>query len=56
MATPHVVGVAALLVSLGCTRQENLSMLTSTARNPITGLRGTWTPAYGYGSWTPRPR
>jgi serine protease len=49
MATPHVAGVAALLASQGCTRQENLSVLTSTARNPVTGLRGTWTPAYGYG-------
>jgi subtilisin family serine protease len=49
MATPHVAGVAGLLASLGCTRQGILSAMTSTARNPITGLRGSWTPDYGYG-------
>jgi subtilisin family serine protease len=49
MATPHVAGVAGLLASMGCTRGENLSVLTSTARHPITGARGVWTPDYGYG-------
>lgn len=49
MATPHVAGVAGLLASLTCTRPQILSLLTSTARNPVTGARGVWTPDYGYG-------
>lgn len=49
MATPHAAGVAGLLASMGCTRQENVSVLTSTARQPVTGIRGVWTPEYGYG-------
>jgi serine protease len=49
MATPHVAGVAGLLAAMGCSRDENVSLLTSTARQPVTGIRGVWTPAYGYG-------
>jgi subtilisin family serine protease len=49
MATPHVAGVAGLLASLGCARQQNVDVLTSTARQPVTGARGVWTPEYGYG-------
>ena len=49
MATPHVAGVAALLVSLGCSRERTITLLTSTARQPVVGLRGVWTPVYGYG-------
>lgn len=49
MATPHVSGVAALLVSMGCDRAPVLSILTSTARHPVAGVRGVWTPVYGYG-------
>jgi serine protease len=49
MATPHAAGVAGLLASLGCARQQNIDVLTSTARQPVTGARGAWTPQYGYG-------
>jgi subtilisin family serine protease len=49
MATPHAAGVVALLVSMGCARDQTISLLTSTARQPITGLRGVWTPLYGSG-------
>ncbi|HEV8683483.1 MAG TPA: S8 family serine peptidase [Actinomycetota bacterium] len=49
MATPHAAGVAGLLASMGCTRQQNVDVLTSTARQPVTGSRGVWTPEYGYG-------
>jgi len=49
MATPHAAGVAALLASMGCTRAQNIDALTSTARQPLTGARGIWTPKYGYG-------
>ena len=49
MAAPHAAGVAALVAAQGCTDDEILTALTSTARDPITGLRGTWDPAYGYG-------
>ena len=49
MATPHVAGVAALLASMGCTREQTISLITSTARQPFLSLRGVWSPAYGYG-------
>ena len=48
-ATAHVSGVAALLVSLGCDRAAVVDLLTSTARTPGLGERGTWTPTHGYG-------
>jgi subtilisin family serine protease len=49
MAAPHVAGVAALLSSLGCSRDETFELLTSTARRPFTDVRGGWDPQYGYG-------
>jgi subtilisin family serine protease len=49
MATPHAAGVVALLASMGCPRDQAISVLTSTARQPTTGARGEWTPAYGFG-------
>jgi subtilisin family serine protease len=49
MATPHVAGVAALLAAQGRSVDEIYSTLTSTARTPGLGLRGVFTPTYGYG-------
>ncbi len=49
MATPHVAGVAALLAAQGRSVSNIYATLTSTARTPVTGLRGVFTPAYGYG-------
>jgi serine protease len=49
MATPHVAGAAALLAAQGCEREQTISVLASTARNPVTGQRGVWDPAYGFG-------
>lgn len=51
MAAPHVSGVAALVKSKGCTRQQTLDILTSTSRQPFTNppVRGVYTPAYGWG-------
>lgn len=49
MASPHVAGVAALLVAQRRTRLGVLKALTSTARTPGVGLRGVWNPEYGYG-------
>lgn len=49
MAAPHVAGVAALVMARGCTAAQTLDLLTSTARQPILGLRGLYTPLYGYG-------
>ena len=49
MATPHVAGAAAPLTAQGRTVEQVYSMLKSTARAPITGSRGTYTPAFGFG-------
>lgn len=49
VAAPHVAGAAALLRSMGCSTEEAVSLLTSTARNPITGHRGEWNSIYGKG-------
>jgi serine protease len=49
MATPHVAGVAALLTAEGRNVDAVYSVLKSTARTPVTGSRGTFTPTYGYG-------
>jgi serine protease len=49
MATPHVAGVAALLTAQGRTADQVIAALESTARTPLLGTRGTFTPAYGYG-------
>ncbi|HEX7187147.1 MAG TPA: S8 family serine peptidase [Actinomycetes bacterium] len=49
MATPHVAGVAALLAAQGRSVDAIYTALTSTARTPGVGLRGVFTPTYGYG-------
>jgi serine protease len=49
MATPHVAGVAALLTAQGRSVTEVFDVLKSTARTPGVGLRGVYTPVYGYG-------
>ena len=48
-ASPHVAGVAALLAGAGLTNQEIVDCVTTTALNPVTGLRGQSDPVYGYG-------
>jgi serine protease len=49
MATPHVAGVAALLTAQGRTPANVVRVLKQTARTPVTGTRGVYTPVYGYG-------
>ena len=49
MATPHVAGVAALLFAQGRTAANVLSTLLTTSRQGVTGVRGSFTPQYGYG-------
>jgi serine protease len=49
MATPHVAGVAALLAAQGRSVDGIYAALTSTARTPGAGVRGVFTPVYGYG-------
>lgn len=49
MASPHVAGVAALLAAQGRSVDNIYSTLRTTARTPVTGLRGVFTPVYGYG-------
>ena len=49
MATPHVAGVAALLTAQGRSVQQVFNVLKATARTPVAGTRGTFTPTYGYG-------
>jgi serine protease len=48
-ATPHVSGVAALLKAQGCTRKQILRIFLATSRQGNSEVRGTYTPAYGYG-------
>ncbi|MGH2691302.1 MAG: S8 family serine peptidase [Actinomycetota bacterium] len=48
-AAPLVAGVAAMLAQSGATNDEIVRCITSTALNPVTGLRGTYEPTYGYG-------
>jgi subtilisin family serine protease len=49
MASPHAAGTAALLLGQGCTRRQTLNIITQTARHPVTGARGTFSPLYGRG-------
>jgi subtilisin family serine protease len=49
MATPHVAGVAALLTAQGRSRTDVVRILKQTARTPVTGTRGAYTPAFGHG-------
>ncbi|MFI2487143.1 S8 family serine peptidase [Promicromonospora kroppenstedtii] len=49
MATPHVAGVAALLFAQGRSLADVEAAVLYTARDPLLGLRGLWTPLYGYG-------
>jgi serine protease len=49
MATPHVAGVAALLTAQGRSRADVVRILKQTARTPVAGTRGTYTPTFGYG-------
>ena len=49
VATPHVAGAAALLTAQGRDVFQVYEVLQETARNPVTGLRGTYDPVYGYG-------
>ena len=49
MASPHVAGVAALLVAAGCTGPQTFDLLKDTARQPQTDQRGVFTPTFGYG-------
>ena len=48
MATPHVAGVAALLVAQGRTAENVKSALIDTARTPGLGT-GLYTTSYGHG-------
>jgi subtilisin family serine protease len=49
MAAPHVSGVAALLLAQGRSAADVVSTLRSTARDPLTGRRGSYSPTHGYG-------
>ncbi|MBA2529945.1 MAG: S8 family serine peptidase [Euzebyales bacterium] len=49
MATPHAAGVAALLTAQGRDVFQVYEVLKDTARTPVVGTRGTYTPTYGYG-------
>jgi subtilisin family serine protease len=49
MATPHVAGVAALLTAQGRSVADVYDVLLATSRQPVTGLRGVYTPTHGFG-------
>jgi serine protease len=49
MATPHVAGVAALLAAQGRTDENIVTTLLTTSRQPVAGVRGAFTPQYGWG-------
>ena len=49
MATPHVAGVAALLYAQGRGVNSVERALLTTARQPVTDIRGVYSPVYGYG-------
>ncbi|HEV2770348.1 MAG TPA: hypothetical protein VGV40_09220 [Solirubrobacteraceae bacterium] len=41
--------MAALLIAQGRSRDEVIFVLKGTARTPLLGLRGAYTPLYGHG-------
>lgn len=49
MAAPHAAGAAALLAAQGRTDDNVMLVLETTARQPVTGLRGVFDPVYGSG-------
>lgn len=49
MSAPYVAGAAALVRSLGCDAKATVEIVTSTARNPLTGARGAYDAVYGHG-------
>jgi subtilisin family serine protease len=49
MAAPHVAGVAALLTAQGLGVEEVYDVLKATARTPLLGTRGVYTPTHGWG-------
>jgi len=49
MAAPHVAGVAALLAAQGRSLDNIYRTLMNTSRQPLTNLRGVFTPVFGYG-------
>ena len=49
MATPHVAGVAALLAAQGRSGAQVVRALETTARKPLTNVRGVYDPVFGYG-------
>jgi subtilisin family serine protease len=49
MAAPHVAGVAALLTAQGLSVHEVYDVLKATARTPLLGTRGVYTPTHGWG-------
>lgn len=50
MASPHAAGVAGLLVTQGCTRDQILELFETTSRVPQTEVHGApFNSAYGYG-------
>ena len=49
MAAPHVAGVATLLAAQGLSGEAIMTTLLTTSRQPVTGLRGVFTPSYGFG-------
>lgn len=49
MATPHVAGVAALLFAQGRDVAGVEKALFTTSRQPVVGVRGQYSPVYGWG-------
>jgi subtilisin family serine protease len=49
MATPHVAGVAALLFAQGRDVADVENVLLTTSRQPVVGVRGQYSPIFGYG-------
>lgn len=49
MAAPHVAGLAALLVSQGCSAPDVRYAITAVAKVPTAEAEGIWTPVYGKG-------